>query len=63
MQELELLSLVNAQITDAALEQLPPLKGLRRLLIYNTKVSAEAAEALRKRRPELMIPWSYTRRR
>ena len=40
MEELELLSLVNAQITDAALEQLPPLKGLRRLLIYNTKVSA-----------------------
>ena len=52
---LSLIHLDNADISDASLELLGRLPALRTLHISNTKISAEAIEKLRTRKPGLRV--------
>ena len=57
MKNLEVLELQETSVTDAGLEQLAEMKGLKRLYVGASKVTPEKGEALRKSSPDRLISW------
>ncbi len=55
LKELRYLNLTGTRITDRGLVSLGSLPKLRRIYLWNTSITPNAAEALRRSRPELLV--------
>jgi hypothetical protein len=56
---LESLAVSGAKITDACVDSLGEMKGLRKLALADTKVSQQAVEELEKRLPKAAIARTF----
>lgn len=60
LEHLEVLNLHATGVSDASLETLAGLPGLERVYLWSTAVTAEGAERLRERRPDLEVDRGVT---
>jgi hypothetical protein len=55
LQNLEYLNLLGTQITDAGIQNLASMKSLKKIYLWQTKITLQGAEKLQKALPNLVI--------
>jgi hypothetical protein len=57
MEHLEILELPETSLTSQGAEQFSEMKNLRHLFLGGVEITAEQAEALRKKLPQCQVSW------